>query len=79
MKKAKEILRLKFEAGLRNHKIAPALTIFGRPTWSRDNFWPIAAAMFAFSKIRCTAIARKPPGLKAWWDRHGLKDPAPTI
>ena len=66
MKKAKEILRLKFEGGLSNHKIGLALTIFGRPTWSCDNLRPIAAAMFAFAKIRCTAIARKRPPPRCW-------------
>ena len=54
------------------------LAIFGRPTWSCDNFWPIAVAVFAFAKIWYTAIAWKVPGLKAWWDRHGLKDPTTT-
>ena len=54
------------------------LAIFGKPTWSWDNFWPIAVAVFAFAKIWYTAIAWKVPGLKAWWDRHGLRDPAPA-
>ncbi len=55
------------------------LAIFGRPAWSWDNFWPIAVAVFAFAKIWYTAIAWKVPGLKAWWDRHGLKDPATPV
>jgi hypothetical protein len=55
------------------------LWLFDKPTWSWDNLWPIALAVFAFAKIWCTAIAWKVPGLRAWWERHGLKDPAPPV
>lgn len=54
------------------------LWLFGKPTWSWDDLWPIVLAVFAFAKIWFTVIAWKVPGLKAWWERHGLKDPAPT-
>ena len=36
MKKAKEILRLKFEAGLGNHKIARACGISASTVWERS-------------------------------------------
>lgn len=52
MKKAKEILRLKFEAGLSNHKIARACAVSASTVWDTVTrfemtglSWPLAAAM----------------------------------
>jgi transposase len=52
MKKAKEILRLKFEAGLSNHKIARACAVSASTVWDTVTrfemtglSWPLAVAM----------------------------------
>ena len=52
MKKAKEILRLKFEAGLSNHKIARASSVSASTVWDTVTrfemtglSWPLAATM----------------------------------
>ena len=49
------------------------LWVTGNTVWSLGNWLPIATAVFGAAYIWYKAIAWKVPGLKGWWERHGLK------
>jgi hypothetical protein len=51
------------------------LWVTGQTVWSLDNWYPIAASVFALATVIYQGIAWKVPGLKGWFARHGIKDP----
>ena len=52
------------------------LALTGQTVWKWANWWPIMSAVFVLAKVWYEGIAWKIPGLKGWWESHGLKPAA---